>query len=104
MSNVEFETDQITNQEKPHPHVLYGKFEPSAQTPGMIKFLMTHGVKTEKAANAILLFIVFLAIAMGIFVYLYFVLGSQPKARSFDSYLRDAERGSSVPLSATPKT
>ena len=73
--NVQFDTDQ--QEEKEHPHILYGKFEPGTKAPGMVKFLMKHGVKSEKMATLILLGLFIFSVCLTALVYFRFAQGPQ---------------------------
>jgi hypothetical protein len=74
MQGVEFDEEPRIQK----PHILYGKFEPGTKAPGLINFLMKHGVKSEAVANGILVALFIFAVVLSIFVYIYFVQGPQP--------------------------
>ncbi len=92
--NVQFEMDQQEGKE--HPHILYGKFEPGTKAPGMVKFLMKHGVKSEKFANLILVGLFLFSVCLTAFVYFGFAQGPQPQP------LKAIHRGPIVPETSTP--
>jgi hypothetical protein len=66
--SVQFEEDDL-QKNKSHGSILYGRFQKSAQMPGMISWLMRMGIKSESLANAVLMIIVIAFIAGSIGAY-----------------------------------
>lgn len=74
MSNVSFNEDENGGGTG---SLLYSRLQRSNQPPGMVRWLMRMGVKSEPSANFVLLGIVLLVIA-GIFLTYHFFIAPPP--------------------------
>ena len=69
--SIEFNDE--TQEQRVHDTIRYTGIQTNGQLPGMVRWLMKRGVKTESAANGILVGVIIVVVALSLVIYYFFV-------------------------------